>query len=131
MSLVVMDHHHDPDAGVYRVVIGWEEMAEQTMLDEDGQPLYAEYEEHETPDGETVRVPVGDPMTEQVSVVTPLGDVVFADADDRWNGKTDEEIVESQLRSIKRAFKKREQEAQEAAEAAERRRVMPGVGQRL
>jgi hypothetical protein len=127
---IIVEHVHDADAGVYRLVIGYEIIEVIPMTDEEGQVLFSDYEELEgIVDGEeaVVRRPVGDPMTEQVRTVVPVEDFVFSDTDERWDGKSDEEVAASQIRSVRRVLKKRE----EAAADQPTPRKMPGAGRAL
>lgn len=119
----VVSHEHDSDAGVYRVVVGQRIDHEQVMVDENGQTLYSEYDD----DG----APIGEPMRESVSHVVPFEDFVFADHDDRWQDKTDEQIVDSQLRSIKRVLHRRIEEIEAATRAPTQVRQLPGVGRSI
>jgi hypothetical protein len=82
MAYVVIDHHHDPDAGVYRLVIGREVTSEVPLEDPD-------------PDG---------PATETVVVGhEDVRDYVFADSDDRWQGLSDDEIASQQRAAVEQA----------------------------
>lgn len=69
MSYVVLEHHLDEAAGVYRLVVGWQEEHAVQMLDADGEPVMG-------PDVQMLDVN-GDPVFLQGELVTeevPVGD---------------------------------------------------------
>jgi hypothetical protein len=92
MSYVVIDHHHDEAAGVYRLVIG-QPIYDDVPIFEDGQQVL-----EERSDGAVV------PRTEQVVVGhEDVRDYVFADDDERWHDAggdrlDDEEVAAAQPR---------------------------------
>jgi hypothetical protein len=106
MAYVVIDHHHDPDAGVYRLVIGRE------VTDD---------------------VPVEDPPEEGPFTETKVighddvRDFVFADTDERWQGRSDEDIAADQRALVLEAVTSPVDEV--IADAAVT--GMPGVGEAL
>lgn len=134
---VVVDHHHDPDAGVYRLVVGRvvEEQRPvldhegntvhkpQPMLDENGDPL-RDFEGREV-------VLLGPPEMELVRETVPVEDFVFAADDKRWKGAKPEAIAEQQRAEVRKALQERE-EAVSAAEAARAELLqLPGSGEAL
>lgn len=139
MNLTVIDHHHDEAENVYRLVIGREVEHVETMLDEDGNQLHGPDQPLVGVDGEPVLGPddqpvmrPGDPMTETVIHVEPLEDFVFAADDERWEGKSAEEVAKAQRAIIAEALQAREHEAEKAARrAADARTALPGVGDPL
>jgi hypothetical protein len=158
-DLIVVDHHLDADAGLYRLVIGYAEEHTQAVLDEDGLPMHepgtlavatvAKLDDN----GDVVRdendkpimeeqpmldsegnqiVLLGDPLMETVTVHVPVEDFVFAADDERWQGLSEADIAQKQRSLVKRALTKRHKAA-EAAEvaAAAARTELPGAGDAL
>ena len=101
MSHVVIDHHHNADAGVYRLTIG--EPIIDHVITEDN-------------DGEAEEILLG---------YVDVRDFLFADADDRWKGKTAQEIAAQQRAIVTEALHPPEPEP--VAEP----RPMPGMGEAL
>lgn len=153
-DLIVIDHHHDEDAGVYRIVVGVPVEHVMPMTDEDGNELFGPDRPVIGEDGEPLmrRVPIegladgeeppepewepvterGEPMLETIIHHHPLEDFVFAADDERWEGKSPEEVAKAQREIIAEALQAREREAQTAARrAADARTALPGVGDPL
>lgn len=113
MNLVVADHHHDTDAGVYRLVIGEVVEHEQNVVDETGALVLDD---------------AGQPVTETISEIVPVGDVVFADDDKRWSRKGAERIAAEQRDLVVEALAERaEPEQAETTPPTQ----LPGVGEPL
>lgn len=130
--VLVLAHNHDADAKVYRLTIGYRLAEERPMLDEQGQALFAEYEEVEQPNGETLRMPVGEPMTERVEHDVPVEDFVWADGDERWEGLSAEEVAAEQVGEIRELLEQRRRDEEEREAATEAARTdLPSVGQAL
>jgi hypothetical protein len=125
MSYVVIDHHHDEAAGVYRLVIG-QPIYDDVPIFEDGQQVL-----EERSDGAVV------PRTEQVVVGhEDVRDYVFADDDERWHDAggdrlDDEEVAAAQRELIQAALDEQARAAEAEADATERVRVLPGAGEAL
>lgn len=113
VGLVVMAHEHDQGAGVYRLIIGMAVDHHVAQTDEAGLPLLND-------DGERV--------TEMERYIHPVEDYVFAADDERWQGKSGEEIAAEQRELVKAALAEREEQARAAARAPQ---SMPGVGDLL
>jgi hypothetical protein len=131
MTHVVLEHHHDPEAGLYRLVVGTPVEDEVPVLDEDGEQLL---DEVDAPDGDgTISVP----RTErQVIDYVDQFDIVFSADDTRWldsNGKSKPaaEIAKVQRRLVKEALAARA--AASSADAVEPPPVksLPGAGETL
>jgi hypothetical protein len=114
MNLVVADHHHDSDAGVYRLVIGEIVEREQNVVDENGAFVLDEN---------------GQPETETISEIVPLEDVVFADDDERWRQMDPQALAAAQRKLVTHALAGRVTSA--PASAAPAVVQLPGVGDPL
>jgi hypothetical protein len=113
MNLVVADHHHDPDAGVYRLIIGEVVEREQYVVDETGAVMLDD---------------LGQPLVETVSEIVPIEDVVFADDDKRWSRKGGETIAAEQRQLVAQALADRAEPAQPDATPPTQ---LPGVGRTI
>lgn len=107
---VVIDHHHDREAGLYRLTIGVPVIEDRPVLDKDGQP-----KTHK--DGTPV-------LEEVIAGHDQVRDFVFADDDERWKKKSDKRVAQLQRKAVAAAVKK-EQEAQPPARAVH---DLPGIG---
>lgn len=101
MKLVVADHHHDSDAGVYRLVIG--EVVEHQAINADGE-------------------------TETVSEIVPIEDIVFAEDDARWAQLAAADVAAMQREIVSDALAERTTTTQTAASTPT---PLPGVGKIL
>ncbi|HEX7088718.1 MAG TPA: hypothetical protein VF192_01200 [Longimicrobiales bacterium] len=132
MSRVILEHVHDTDQGVYRLTVGVEVFAEQPIVEND-ELVYAEYEDVEGEDGRTVRVGIGDPLTELARIgYEGVESFVFAAHDERWADKDPETVAAEQRDIVRAALDEREEAA--AAEAERRaaaQRELPGSGESL
>lgn len=109
---VVIDHHHDAEAGVYRLCIGVPVTDTRPLLDADGAVLLDDSQQ---------------PLTESVTVgYTDLIDVVFADDDDRWANLSAADLAAGQRAIVDDAIAARESTTRVAAV-----RDLPGVGNPL
>lgn len=116
MNLTVTDHHHDQDAGVYRLALGQPVEHVKPMTDAEGRVLLDD-------DGE--------PMMESWTEHVPVGDFVFAADDERWQGKDSEQVAQEQRGLVRAALEERERAAQAAARREEARVALPGAGDPL
>jgi hypothetical protein len=112
----VLNHVHDADAGVYRLLVG--AVVEETFL----VPVLADDEVPLNGDGE----PELETVNKEVVVATE--DFVWAADDERWAGKTPEEIAQTQRRLIKELLTKRGEDDLVAPNAAE---LPKSVGKKL
>lgn len=157
MSHVVIDHHHDEEGGVYRVVVGIPVCDERAVLDETGapvvhcsacaQPVVTDHSGDEPVsdghapgcdrDGEP-----GDTIATESVVVghEAVHDFVFADDDRRWHTKGGKRRAHGQVASEQRgeihgALLRRDREHADAdaarLKAATRAVTLPGVGDLL
>lgn len=101
---VVIDHHHDPDAGVYRLCAGIPITETRPVLTDDGELTT-----------ETVTVGYDD-----------LIDVVFADDDKRWAALSPADLAAQQRAIVDEAVTARDQAAAPAPVVD-----LPGVGDAL
>lgn len=123
MRHVVLEHHHDKHEGVYRLVVAREEMAEVVAVDEDGNPKTRVVDE-ET--GAT------EPVLEQVPVHSNVEDFVFAADDERWQGKTKEQVAKAQRKLVRAALEERQGVIDaEARRVTAARSALPGTGEAL
>jgi hypothetical protein len=114
MPLVVAEHHHDPEAGVFRLVIGERVEHEQLVTDEDGNVVLDDADQ---------------PTTETVAEIVPITDVVFADdAAGGAEGAADE-IAAEQRELVADALRTAEPEPE--PQAAPSTTQLPGVGEVL
>lgn len=133
----VVDHHHDPASNVYRVVVGAPEEITRPATDHEGNPILEPaplLDEHGEPmqdvDGRDVILP-GRPKLETVTHYPATEDFVFADDDERWQGKSEEEIAQAQRAEVRKALDEREQMRIEAEQRVAERRKLPGTGEAL
>jgi len=144
-DLVIVDHHRDVADEVYRLTVGYVVEEDGPVLDENGEPVMEEdrlvatevpaVDENGDPvfdedgpkmePGEPLLVP-GGPRIERQRFLVPMEDFVFAAFDDRWEGKTPEEIVREQKRLVRAALRKRDEPV-----AAREIEQLPGVGDSL
>jgi hypothetical protein len=109
---VVIDHHHDTEAGVYRLCAGVPITDTRPMLDAAGNALLDDDNQ---------------PLTETVTVrYVDVVDVVFADADERWANLGATALAAEQRAIVDQAITTRDS-APGPAEVAE----LPGVGDPL
>lgn len=135
MNIVIIDHHLDPDAGVYRLTVGTQTehlvgvfseerepvmLPQQPVLDDEGEPA-------EDADGNPI-LQAPEQMTEMRIEYTPLEDFVFAADDERWEGKDSDQIALEQRQLVKKALDDREAQALEEERKRASRELMPGVG---
>lgn len=115
---VVLDHHHDDQLGVYRVVIGIPVIQQIPMTDEEGGILRDDDDQ---------------PMLEERELGhAGIEDFVFADDDERWHGKDADTVASEQRELVKKALSTRQHEAEEAAAARSAAlSSMPGSGEAL
>jgi hypothetical protein len=116
MALVVAEHVHDAEEGIYRLVVGESVEYEQIVTDENGDPVL---------DEETGAV-----KTEMVSEILPLEDIIFAADDKRWKNQTPDAIAASQRQIVMDALAARgtiDAPQQDPATLT----PMPGVGESL
>lgn len=144
-EVVVVDHHHNPDDNVYRIVIGLREDMVFLVLDEDDNPVMMPAEPILDQNGEQIMRPKLDDegniiegefepfmrspeqMTEIRPVVTPVEDFLFDADDELWQGMSPEEIANKQRDIVKDALKQRAESARAASEPTQ----LPGVGDPL
>jgi hypothetical protein len=109
---VVIDHHHDSEAGVYRLCAGVPVTDTRPMLDAHGAALLDDDNQ---------------PLTETVTVgYTDVVDVVFADSDDRWANLSADALAAQQRAIVDDAITTRDS-APGPPEVAD----LPGVGDPL
>lgn len=133
----VIDHHHDEEAGVYRVLLGLPYETQQPMVDERGEPV-REHIPLIGPEGEQVHDVDGKPVVlhgpqkfETQTHYHSHTEVVFAADDERWKGKSPEQIAEEQRADVKEQLDERAREAKRADELRAQRIQLPGSGQAL
>ena len=125
-KLVVVDHHHDEDAEAYRLTIGYQQVVEVPVLDENGEQVFEDPSTVvDEESGLEVTIP-GPPKTELRSELVPVEDFLFSAFDDRWADKSPEEIVREQKRLVRAALRKRDE-----SEPPQNVSPMPGVGDPL
>jgi hypothetical protein len=136
-ELVVMDHHHDEANGVYRLTLGHPVQTEKPMFDEAGNPVVEHLPLHapdgsvaKDVDGKEVYLP-GPQKFELVTEYVPSLDFVFADDDDRWKGKSPEEIAAEQRADVKAQMDERAAEQRKIEENLAKRVQLPGAGESL
>lgn len=132
-ELTVIDHHHDADAGVFRLVTGYAVERVVPLTDETGAelrgpdvPLLDENGHQMKSEGHPLMGP-GEPMTETVTAYIPFEDFVFADDDPRWHGKSAGAITAEQRKLVREALREREERTPAATEPV----PLPGVGEPL
>lgn len=154
-NYVVVNHHLDEAAGVYRLTVGEVIEHEVIKLDAAGEPVMqevqAEFEvevpteipsvtngdgpiEAEAPEPtvETATRTVLVPIMERVQETVVTEDFVFAADDERWEGMLMEDVAAAQRQIVADALAAREKEAQKAARRrAKSMRAMPGTGEAL
>lgn len=134
-AIVVIDHHLDVGAGVYRLVLGREiigvhEEVVETLVavtGPDGGPAFmvdADGEQHPAPP----RLESHIQREEYVAGHEALEDYVWAADDARWQEMTTEQVVAAQRAEVKAAMDVRVAEVE--ADAAVRT-ALPGVGEAL
>jgi hypothetical protein len=96
-DLVVVDHHLDETSDSYRLTIGY---VRELAPVEDGAPPTAE--------------------------LVPVEDFLFAAGDEKWEGKTPEDIVREQKRLVRAALRKRDDTRPKPKITG-----LPGVGKAL
>jgi hypothetical protein len=112
---VVIDHHLDQAAGVYRLVTGIPIIETQPLLDENRATLLDDNDQ---------------PMTEQVTVgYDDVIDVVFDSHDDRWYKRSADDIAAEQRAIVQATIDERTTTA--AAAPAASTAALPGVGDAL
>lgn len=143
MSHIVIDHHHDPDGEVYRLIIGIP-IIEDRPLEHDGTPVLTCSECDQVIGKPTViatstfwdghtdqcsrqELPGDVPVTEPVLAgYNDVRDYVFADDDDRWDGRSTDEIADAQRRLVAAAL-----DEADNPEPPPPVTVMPGTGEPL
>lgn len=116
MSYVVIDHHHDEQAGVYRLVVGLP-VTDDVPVYEDGEVVL-----EERVDGAVV------PRTEPVVVGhADVRDFVFATDDERWRDLSADEIAAAQRAIVADAITPSEPKPEPAPVTT----TLPGVGESL
>lgn len=83
-DIVIVDHHIDEAARLYRVVLAYQETRIQPRLDPDGEPMRSD-------DPDDPRI-----LTEEVKVQSRPWDIVFDADDPQWQGLTPIEIATRQ-----------------------------------
>jgi len=138
-ELIVIEHVHDTDAGVYRIVLGYKQLREETVYEDDGvtarrhpgEPVL-DSEGEPMKIGEEPVISLGEVMTTATEELVPVEDFVFAADDERWEGKSPEDIAAAQRSIIRDAIDAREAAAaEEAAARAAAQNHMPGAGEAL
>lgn len=134
----VIDHHHDEQEGVYRLIIGVPYETERPVTDDEGNvvmdriPLIGtDGEVQQDADGKEIYI-LGPAKFEKVVEHSAFEDFVFADDDERWQDKEPEEVAKAQRAEVRKVLREREK-AQEllAAEQQAQRVQMPGTGKAL
>lgn len=114
---VVIDHHLDQAAGVYRLVAGIPVVEAQPLTDADGVTLFDD---------------AGHPLTEQVTVgYDDIVDVVFDAHDDRWYKRPPDDIAAEQRAIVQATIDERAAAAAAATAPAAPATALPGVGDAL
>ena len=133
----VLDHHLDADANVYRVHVGIPETAVRPKTDADGNPVLTqvtladgEGNPQKDVDGREVVI-WGPPETEEFTHYPQTTDFVFAADDERWQGKTEEEVAAEQRAEVKKALDKADKDRREADERRAKLQQLPGSGEAL
>lgn len=115
MNVVVLDHHLDAEAGVYRLVFGTPVVTEITNPDFDPEILG----------------PDAPPPTIPNTVYEGIADVTWDADDPRWFGdhgrRPAEEIAAEQRAELRAAFEDREERAAPSSSPD----PMPGIGEAL
>lgn len=135
---LITDHHHDPDAGHYRLEIAHVTEHLQSVLDENGDPVYLPdepvLEDDGSPrldqDGNPIVNP-GLPMLEKAVQLEGTEDFLFAADDPKWKGKTPTQIAEEQRKLVKAALDERDKAAAKQQRSAAKRKDLPGVGNEI
>lgn len=132
----VIDHHHDADAGLYRLVIGTPEEITRPALDENGEPVLEPrplLNELGEPvlDVDGKEVVLAQSKLETVTHYPAREDFVFADDDERWQGKEPEEVAKEQRADVRKQLRERERQNARDAELRAQRLQLPGSGQAL
>lgn len=104
MATVVIDHHYDDAAGVYRLTVGHEVWQEFTTVDDEGEPA-------------TERIMAGHAGVE---------DFVWHAEDERWRGLSRDEVARAQRVEVYEAL-----EARLRPGPAREVSTLPGVGEEL
>lgn len=141
----VIDHHLDESvvdgegnpAPVYRITVATPEEIHVPETDADGNLVLTEQklmgsdgEPQKDINGNEIIMP-GPPNIVKKVHYPVTEDFVFAADDERWQGKSPEDIAAEQRQIVKDALDQRERDARAAEEARERRQAMPGVGEAL
>lgn len=136
-DLVVIDHHHDAENGVYRLTVGVPVQHEVPMTDEKGEPVFeaialrdGEGNVAKDVDGKEVYLP-GAQRFETTILYEPGATIVFADDDDRWKGKSPEDIAAEQRADVKAQMDERAAESAKAEAARASLVQLPGSGEAL
>lgn len=136
----VLDHHldeSDKDSPVYRLTVGVPEEITVPVTNDDGSPklrLVPLTDEHGEPqrdvDGKEIVV-YGPPELQTITHYPVKEDYVFAADDERWEGKSPEEIAKEQRAEIQKAIRARAKEQERQAAAIAERKQLPGSGEAL
>lgn len=144
---VVVDHHHDKEAGYYKVTVGIPREVEEVERGPDGEPLQNLDEPQMAvvdngdgtfsekpllgPDGEPI-MKLGSTKTRKVVVYDAVEDFVFAADAKEWKGKSKEAIAKAQQAVVRDALFSRAKAAEkQAADTAAARSSLPGAGEAL
>jgi hypothetical protein len=124
-KVVIVSHSHDANAGVYRLVFANQEEHEVDALVDNpdfdpNQPLDEE-------DNWITRV-----ETQTEKVLVNHQDIVWADDDERWKGKSDDDIAAEQRKEVSERLTQLVAERERAeAEAAAAHTDFGGAGEEL
>jgi len=120
LNIKVLEHVHDRDAGVYRIVVGQVQLTEyeRELIGDDGAPILDD-------DG------VAMTTIEEEEVVVATEDFVWADDDERWDKKTPQQIAQTQRWEVREALLKRMEEAQAQAARSQVTELPGSVGETL
>lgn len=149
---VILDHHLDGKANVYRIMVGLVEEALVGVFDEDGEPVmlpdtqvfgvervdpdtggivYDEKAPRLDQNGDPVVLP-GEQMTERQQVILDADEVLFTADDPQWDGMSDEDVAAEQRSQIRAALDEQAAARETAHRARMRsRRTLPGIGEEL
>lgn len=133
----VLDHHLDEDANVYRLHVGVPETGTRPKTDGDGNVILTQVtlaDGDGNPqldvDGREVKV-WGPPEMEEFTHHPTVFDFVFAADDERWKGKSADEVAAEQRDEVKAALAKADKDRADADERRAQRVQLPGSGETL